>query len=325
MGEISEDIKVKNLLQPRPGGCWNLQVTHGLFNAEGEHLVLPKNTTFYTTIIREPLAQFQSAFYFFGEQYRQKNQYDGRLTQAQLMEKYLVNNKIFPTDDNSPAVDLGWKRFADKFRSTTSMQDQMDAFIAFLDVEFDFVMLSERIDESLVMLKEYMGWELRDILYLSRNVLRKNTKGYVSEKTKRTILDHLTLDKQIYDHFSASFERHIDKLGRARIAGEVHKFRVLREEFENKCLNKSGGLQQMEWHSFSYPLTNYGKTENFACSFLQTNDMVLDRAVTQLQLSRDYAETVRGRATFDLQGVIMKLQYEHETRYVRELEKGIEV
>ena len=320
LGEISEDIRVKNLLQPRPGGCWNLQVGHGLFNSEGEHLVLPKNTSFYTTIVREPVSQFQSAFYYFGEQRRQANKHGKNLPQSTLMIKYLEGKRVLPTDVNSPATDMGWKRFSEQFKYIVSLEEKMTAFINYLDEEFDFIMISERLDESLVILKEYMGWELRDILYLNRNVVSKFTKDKIPEETREKILNHLQLDRMIFEHVTKSFERHIDRLGRERISEEVRKFRVLREEFENKCIDKGSRMQLKEWRSWGYPLTKYGKSENYACSFLQTNDMILDHAVTQLQLSHNYVAPVRGRATFDLQGVIMKLQYEHEMRYIRDLE-----
>ena len=51
-------------------------------------------------------------------------------------------------------------------------------------------------------------------------------------------------------------------------------------------------VKVMEWDTRSYELTEYGKTENLACTFLQLNDLELDDAISQLQNSRDFTASV---------------------------------
>ena len=55
-----------NLLQPRPGGTWNIQCQHGTFVPEVEHRIFDKDVTLFTTILRSPVDHFVSAFRFFG-------------------------------------------------------------------------------------------------------------------------------------------------------------------------------------------------------------------------------------------------------------------
>ena len=146
------------------------------------------------------------------------------------------------------------------------MQDRIDGVIKLLDDEMDLIMISERLDESLIVFKENMGWDNGDILYLNRNVAPEQSKDELSDSTKNNMFKHLTLDKQMFEFFNNSLDRHIDKRGRKLIEDQVREFRFLREEFEDKCFNKSM-VKVMEWDTRSYELTEYGKTENLACTF----------------------------------------------------------
>ena len=102
----------------------------------------------------------------------------------------------------------------------------------------DFVMITDRMDESLVLLKEYLGWNLTDILYLSRMVSGKKKEG-LSDATKERVMKYQVIDRQLFHHFNQTFEKHLDRVGREKIALEVKQFRELRERFENKCFDKN--------------------------------------------------------------------------------------
>ena len=320
LGEISQTIRVSELLQPRPGGCWEIQVTHGIFSAEGEHEVLPKNQTFYTTIIRSPATQVPSAFYYFGQEKRQRLKYGKKFSKSELIDKYLERANITPTDFLSPAIDLGWKRWSANMGYDMPVEDKINGFIEHMKEEMDLVMISERIDESLIVLKEYMEWKLDDILYLNRNIAPSLSKTNLTKSTIRNIYNHLTLDKQMFDFFNASLDRHIEKLGRKHINEEVIKFRKMRHEFENRCFDKTK-VKVMEWDTRSYELTKYGKSENLACTFLQLNDVQLDDAISQLQNSRDYTMPIRYKGSlvtknYIFYDLITTLQREFENRTV---------
>ena len=56
---------------------------------------------------------------------------------------------------NSLDNDLGWKAFPEKNGGST-LKDKIDAFIKRFDQRIDFVMITGRMDESLIILKEYL-------------------------------------------------------------------------------------------------------------------------------------------------------------------------
>ena len=190
----------------------------------------------------------------------------------------------------------------------STLQEKIDAFIQHLDSEMDFVMITDRMDESLVLLKEYLGWNITDIMYLNRMVSSK-PKVTMSDETKARISQYQVIDRQIFDHFNASFERHIDKIGREKVASLVKEFREMRENFENKCFNKSKTVRG-PYSSITWQITDYGRNVNLACTFLQTRDVMLTHVITQLQLSQDYEVPMEGG--FKMEEIITKIKHDYD-------------
>ena len=102
----------------------------------------------------------------------------------------------------------------------------------------DFVMITDRMDESLIILKEYLCWNMTDILYLNR-LVRDQPKVSMSAETMNRILKYQVIDDQIFHHSDASFDQHLEKIGREKVASQVKEFRKMREAFENKCFKST--------------------------------------------------------------------------------------
>ena len=191
-----------------------------------------------------------------------------------------------------------------------ALQFKIDAFIAHLDQEMDFVMINEKMDESLIILKEYLGWDMTDILYLRRMVSAK-PKVKLSEETRARIMRYQVIDAKIFEHFNKTFETHLNKIGREKVASQVKEFRVFRESFENKCLNKNKTVIA-RYNSIAWELTDYGRNKNVACKFLQTRDVILTQVIGQLQLSQDYTVPINGNTgPFLMQDDVSKIQSDY--------------
>ena len=94
-----------------------------------------------------------------------------------------------------------------------------------LDKEMDLVMITDRMDESLVVLKELVGWEMSDIMFLNKKVTQKsNASNEILDATDLRIV-HATHGKQIFEYFSDSFDRQIEQLGKGKISVETERFR----------------------------------------------------------------------------------------------------
>jgi hypothetical protein len=50
--------------------------------------------------------------------------------------------------------------------------------------EFDFVMIAEQMDESLVLLQDILCWPLTDLTYLKQNERKAASKSNMTEETR---------------------------------------------------------------------------------------------------------------------------------------------
>ena len=192
-----------------------------------------------------------------------------------------------------------------------TLGEKINAFVKHIDSEMDFVMITDRMDESLVILKEYLGWNMTDIVYLNRMVSSK-PKVPMSEETKARILKYQVIDARIYDHFNASFQQHVEKIGREKVASQVREFQEMREAFENKCFNKNKTVKG-PYNSISWEISYYGQNKNMACTFLQTRDITLTRVITQLQLSQDYTVPIGvTHGPYLMQHIVTKIQRDYD-------------
>ena len=197
----------------------------------------------------------------------------------------------------------------------SSLQEKINAFIKHLDQEMDLIMITDRLDESLIILKEYLCWSMTDILYLKRLVSGK-TKKTISDKTKARISKYQVIDAQIFNHFNKSFQQKLDGMGRENIARQVEEFRKLRETFENKCFDKNETVE-LRFQSMSWKLSDYGTNKNLACMLLQTCDVKLTHALAELQLSQDYTVPIVSSGgklhdkPFMMQDMLSKIQLDY--------------
>ena len=157
---------------------------------------------------------------------------------------------------------------------SSTLDEQIQGFLRYLEEEFDFVMVLERLDESLMVLKEYLGWDMRDLLYIHRMPGKKRGKEKLSEKTEQRILLYNTYDEQVYYHFNKTLDEHIVHIGEAKIADLLNDFRKKQQNFEDEC---ETALKERKLGESSP-----------ACEFLYQPDHVLNAATTELQLSNDY-------------------------------------
>ena len=192
------------------------------------------------------------------------------------------------------------------------LQEKIEKFIEHLDKEMDLVMITDRMDESLVLLKEKLGWNLTDILYLKRMVAKKDERKLkpLSNSTINRILDRQIADRQLFNYFNKKFDQQIDELGRDRFEKQVKHFQDLRLRFENKCFNKShiiGSVMRTQ----TWALSEYA-SKNLACEFLQSRDILLTRAITQIQKTHDYTKQL-GNEKMIFQEMFQKIQSDFDS------------
>ncbi|KAI8516681.1 hypothetical protein Bbelb_052620 [Branchiostoma belcheri] len=88
-------------------------------------------------------------------------------------------------------------------------------FVRTIDEDFDFVMLTEYFDESLVLLKRLMCWTIRDIVYFKSTNVRNcpHEEVQLPPDLQQAHKEWSFVDYALYDHFNKSFWRRINSSG----------------------------------------------------------------------------------------------------------------
>lgn len=241
-------------LLPHPNGTekkFDLLCNHAIYN----RLVMTKlmhNNTVYITILRHPVNQFLSAFYFYRTVY--KIPYLVRIPGPNPVEEYLKNpEKYEPVSNyasytnNRMTIDLGISSLV--FDQPTLLK----GFINKIDEEFDFVMIMEYFAESLVLLKRLMCWSMEDIISLRMNIF-KNDEFHVPLKFGmfNSIKKWAHADLELYEYFYRKFWRRINRM-KQDFWQEVESFRKIQLKVESYCMDLNATqdllvIDESEWN-----------------------------------------------------------------------------
>ena len=117
-------------------------------------------------------------------------------------------------------------------------------YIAFLDKEFDLVMITDYFDESVVLLKRLLSWELDDILYFKSNERQDQEKAVgLSDKVKDKIKRWNAADELLFQYFNQTFWNKIKKEGKG-FYDDLEAFRRKKEQVSRLCLTNGTILQR---------------------------------------------------------------------------------
>ena len=198
------------------------------------NFLFPKETSKYITIIRNPVDQFESVFNYlsFGKVYGFGQ--DPTESLKRFLKKGIEFKDIYKTRAsclarNPMLFDLGLDyKF---YQNTTAIKE----YIAFLDKEFDLVMIFDYYDESVVLMKRLLCWEFDDILHIKTNERTDKEKAVdLNDDVKENIKRWNKADMLLYQHFNQTFWRKIAMEGES-FYDDLATFRRKKEEMKRLC------------------------------------------------------------------------------------------
>ncbi|XP_035685763.1 galactose-3-O-sulfotransferase 2-like [Branchiostoma floridae] len=241
-----------------PDEKYDVLINHMVYNKTWLRTKFPPDTA-YISIIREPSSHLKSAmFYYYLPQLLKITSKNPVQTFLQDPWKYKDLSEAYfdfchVTWDgtrNHQAFDLGYP--------TKAAEDLEHArrYISDLEADFTLVLLLEHLDESLVLLRRLMCWDLREVLYdaspkNSRNygwVIDSQMLGYKSYVPTAAELANLrqwkAVDYLLYDTFNASLWRKIAAQG-PDFHEELRYFKDLKDRVSRFCRGRQEGRADM--------------------------------------------------------------------------------
>lgn len=113
-----------------------------------------------------------------------------------------------------------------------------------IDDKFTLVLIYESLDESLVLLKRKLCWDLDDVLYLKFHYQRhrENSRHPQLNSTARELIRRWNkADVMLYQHFNETLWSEVRSEGQD-FFDELHEFREKHEEMERECLGEAGNF-----------------------------------------------------------------------------------
>ncbi|XP_029472024.1 galactose-3-O-sulfotransferase 2-like [Rhinatrema bivittatum] len=213
---------------------FDIMLHHMRFQRSEIEKVMPDDS-FYFSILRNPVHLMESSFSYFTEaQAFQK---------ARTLDKFLDQPLQFynASDEHSGLVkNLMTFDFGFNHNGNSSAKDaQLN--IEAIENMFDLILIAEYFDESMILLKEALCWNLDDVVYFRLNSRSNRRRTPLSKNTIEKIKSWNKLDWELYIHFNRTFWERIDQtIGRERMQQEVKKLHKRREELARTCLQGEG-------------------------------------------------------------------------------------
>ena len=120
------------------------------------------------------------------------------------------------------------------------------------------------MDESLVLMKRKLCWQLDDVVYYALKVSKRKPRVALADEHRRKILEMNWFDNQLYQHFNRTLWRDIAK--EDRFDAELALFRERKAELSEQCAATARWDEEM--HRKALMETELS-TEQHACHLAQ--------------------------------------------------------
>ena len=216
--------------------------------------LFPPESSKYVTILRNPVDHFESTFNYYqlGRTFgfgtdpvnSLENFLDRPLSFFNIFNNSYDKNRI-SFIRNLMTFDLGLSHRY--FQNYTAVKN----YIQFLNKEFDLVMIMDYFDESLVLLKRLLCWEIDDILYVKLNERKDNEKATrLSDSVQDNIRRWNKADVLLFNYFNATFWKKVEKKG-SGFYEDLSAFRERRLKIQKLCFESRTKIELIWGNKYS--------------------------------------------------------------------------
>ena len=221
------------------------------FNHKEVQSIMPEDSK-YVTIVREPLALFESSFdYFYGivpsfQKIAHGTSVEAWLDHAEEYVNAAPRQTYTDLEKNLLFFDFGYD-------NRNEEGEYIANGIAEIDETFDLVMISDYMDESLVLLSELMCWELDELACLKLNARASSETRPQSDinRIRKKVRVWNKADAAIFDYFNATFWRKVEEFGPERMKQRVEQLHNASLFLKQLCLNTEEEINVSEIQSVS--------------------------------------------------------------------------
>jgi len=233
----------KALVDPVPKTRYDVLAHHSRYSEEIPE-VMPDDTLFVTSL-RDPVDNFESGFGFFRD-----FPYPQWLGDNPQIHKFLDDPRKY-YDKTTPwhfraknymAFDLGLEYESDD-------ESYMNEAIKLTEHRFGLVMITDRFEESAILLKHELCMDVEDVAYLRLKVRKESDRKSMSPEYQDKIKNWNKLDTALYDHFNALLDEKIKAFGKEKMQAEIEELNEKVEQLNTKCIERYSQFDAKPWIS----------------------------------------------------------------------------
>ncbi|KAK3577749.1 hypothetical protein CHS0354_015787 [Potamilus streckersoni] len=266
-----ETLLRDNLVPLQKYQTYDILCNHVIYNRTAFRSILP-NDTMYIAILREPIRHFISSgiyYYFFDELCKIYNTTNSSKAISTFLNNPSALDMATTYFHNKMSFDLGLP--PSQFENITYINN----YVQELDKDFALVMILEYFDESLVLMKRYLCWELQDIIYLPLNSIGEVKYPMLTFEDEKNLRKFNFADFQLYEYFQNIFGQKVQAEG-PLFFQEVKHFKLIQQKVKNYC--NSTMQSDKSYYPLMVPRSTWNKEffiTHSDCKFMSQDELLL--------------------------------------------------
>ncbi|CAH0384251.1 unnamed protein product [Bemisia tabaci] len=254
-----------------PNRVYNIFTHHNRFNHTSTMKVMSRNSV-YVTILRKPAELYESLYNYYNFEKRYHMNLTTFLENYSTVERFKRGGSKFGYNQMCFDLGLNEKQF--------DSNGKIKQWIHEIDRTFDLVLMTEYMEESLILLADLMKWPLKRVVFLKLNE-RKSTNKLALSAAQRKIVRKLNkCDTKLHDYFFKKFKQRIRSFGVERMNTKLREFIRLNDEFSRECDVK---VAESKLSTVRYQTTN---TLDSECVHAVSSELVFTSLLRNIQRQR---------------------------------------
>ncbi|XP_035671778.1 galactose-3-O-sulfotransferase 2-like [Branchiostoma floridae] len=222
---LQKDLSKKNT-------TYNILCHHIRFHHEHVRELMPDDTV-YITIIRNPVYMFESIFSYmrFDKDFRIKNTTEPLKTFLEQPSYYVKFGTKRPAAlyRNPMLFEFG------NIRTESDTEQSIEFDIDRIEKIFSVVMIADYFEESLVLLKHTLCWDINDVTFFKMNARENESIRSMTADMAEKIRQWNKADAMLFDHFNKTLWSKLSKLP-FDWRKEVEVLKAKNLQIQNECL-----------------------------------------------------------------------------------------
>ncbi|KAK3578808.1 hypothetical protein CHS0354_030229 [Potamilus streckersoni] len=231
---LRESLTNSNILPTPKDKSFDILCNHVMYSKSAFDYFLPKDTM-YIGILREPYEQYKSTLNYFHPSYI-FNRILGNFPASSYIrdpKKYEPGSVISSWTNNRQALEFGFPlHLFHKFNTS-----EVQLILEKLASEFRLVIIAELMEESIILMRRYLHWSVKDVVFLDKNVaINKKESDLVQSNDRQFYRQWAKLDYELYEFFFRKLRSQIRDEG-PDFDQELLLFKEVRKNTSIFCLN----------------------------------------------------------------------------------------